>query len=294
MNYNKSDYNKPSFTDSKDSKETLPMAPGDFNGPVESLELGDEIQADFPVVKIEYLAKSDSSVNFKKGLLTIGGAEQAEEIIFTPVAAKYIGNVMYPEKFDPDSKALCFSNGSVPIGGTNKESIDCATCGKSEMDWFRVHGEKPPCAKVTALLGYDWTRNFPFLMRLKRAAKSKAFRRFVNTLRSRVLNAHPGMQVNWCYKCKLSVEPEKTYYMPVFEIIDKLSIDDAGIIAQVFTECSPILDKITTGEELEDSANSTNIMSDEKEVKDSSSSNEINEDESGHTEKEVIEDDLPF
>lgn len=237
---------------------------GKFETPFDSMQLGnDEMTDSLPMVKIEYMASQDAKdAKFKKGLLSIAGERQVESLDFVLLGARYMGNVMYPEKFDVDNKPLCVSDidGYGPIGGEGMIDIPtCNDCGRSDMSWMRSHfdekgkAEKPPCAKVNALLGYSCEDEFPFIMRVSRRARTVQFKALRTALKRKVMKAHPGAQVNWCFKIRLTVEAYDTYYVPVFTILDEmLSIDEAKQMAKIWEVAHPLFFGATMEQVMDD------------------------------------------
>jgi hypothetical protein len=116
------------------------------------------------------------------------------------------------------------------------------------MQWMNDHRDKkgkgmaPPCKKTTAILWFLKDRRHPALMKVQRVARSKSWKMLRSALERKALQAHPGLQVNWCFTVKVETQEEmgkSKYWIPKFTVGKRISEAEAQEMARMWEFAHP-------------------------------------------------------
>jgi len=194
---------------------------------------------------------------FEKGKLTLGGSTQFDKLDVVLLAARYVGNILWP-KFDPSNEEpqpLCKSaDGVNPDEGDELAikkgykpfKMSCEECGRTEWAWKDKHNEPPPCKRTTACLFWLRSEKFPAVMTVQRRARTTQFRAIRTALDRKIIQVQdliksvPGAQVNWCFSLKLEVIPYDTYYLPQWTIDKQLTKKEVEEAQKIFALTAPV------------------------------------------------------
>jgi len=206
-------------------------------------DAADRLGEDLPIYKIEYKGRKDAPAEYEKGKITMSTGGQVNSIEFVWLSMGF-GRILWPEPYkpeDPTPKPLCKSQDGVqPWDGEDMRKGPCAKC--PEKEW-RNDGERPPCSEVYTLLCWHYNEKCPFIFAVKRTG-IKALRALKTALKQKMATyGYKGLPINTCAKIRLTIEPKANYYVPRFEIMDRLPQEEALEFANVAAGLLPVFSK---------------------------------------------------
>jgi len=206
-------------------------------------DAADRLGEDLPIYKIEYKGRRDVPGEYEKGKITMSTGGQLDSIEFVWLSMAF-GRILWPDPYDPKDpkpKPLCKSQDGVrPCDGEDMRKGPCAAC--PEKEWGN-NGKRPPCSEVYTLLCWHYDEKCPFIFAVKRTG-IKALRALKTALKQKIATfGYKGLPINTCAKVRLTIEPRENYYVPRFEIMDRLPQEEALEFANVAAGLLPVFSK---------------------------------------------------
>lgn len=158
--------------------------------------------------------------------------EQKEEVNFTWLALTK-SRIWFPtyNPKNPNQEPFCKSiNGVVPNSGTQRQNNPCKGCAKAK--W--IDRTTPPvCTIFFNMMCWDLDEKVPFVLPIKKEGIAE-LKKLKTTLKYGLTKyAYDGLSPQYCVKVKWTLrEVERpgyvTYYLPNFEIVEKISKEEAS------------------------------------------------------------------
>lgn len=225
-----------------------------------------QLAPDWPRAKIEYLrdgSTKKSHPDWQSGLFTLSTEIQKDHLLGVLLCMRY-GRIYWPIPFNPDSppdKPWCRSQDGVhhdksiltqlppfcvSISPEGKPYTDPSGRYIPECSYatWKEDGKPPDCKEVFSLLLWETEEKCPVIFDVK-STGIKSLRQFKNSLASTGASMRHGqLPIPCCCLVKITIRDKGIYFIPVFNIVEQVSREDAIKYTQYSIDFSALFNRV--------------------------------------------------